>query len=210
MLLMLGMKLLLLRTGGGTRLLGWIPEHEKCGPEARRYGNRDKYSAPANTFRTANGEWVHLQTYTDRQFAKLAQGKGRPELAEDPEYASAPAWLRKVCAIEEIVAEWMLRQSVEAALQTLEVADVPHAHVATIRDVLADPQVQRCGYVSQVRHPNGDDVRVQGLPIRLSATPGRSQGAPVPSIGQHTSDVLQEWLRMEEQDVAALREKQVV
>ena len=190
-------------------LMGWIPEYAKLGQEARRRGNRDKYSVPANSFQTRDEKWVHLQTYTDKQFAKLSQAIGRPELATDPRYATYPERFKRVEEVEALVSQWMLKHSAAEALQMLESADIPHAPISSIADVFNDPQVRHCGFITEVEHPNGEKVPVQATPIKLSHTPASGRG-PIPAIGQHTDQVLAEWLQLPEEQIRDLKENNVV
>jgi CoA:oxalate CoA-transferase len=185
-------------------LMGWIPEYAMLGHEARRHGNRDKYSVPGNSFRTRDGKWIHIQTYTDKQFANLAQGIDRPELASDPGYATYPERFKRVDEVEQLVSQWIEQHSREEALQMLENADVPHAPISTIEDVFDDPQVRHCQLITEVEHPGGQKVPVQSTPIKLSETPPLCRGR-VPGIGQHTDEVLAEWLQLTEQRIKELR-----
>jgi CoA:oxalate CoA-transferase len=185
-------------------LMGWIPEYAMLGHEARRRGNRDKYSVPANSFRTRDGKWIHIQTYTDKQFANLAQGIDRPELASDPSYATYSERFKLVDEVEQLVSKWIEQHSREEARQMLENADVPHASISTIEDVFDDPQVRHCQLITEVEHPGGQKVPVQSTPIKLSETPPLCRGR-VPGIGQHTDEVLAEWLQLTEQRIDELR-----
>lgn len=185
-------------------LMGWIPEYAMLGHKARRRGNRDKYSVPANSFGTRDGKWVHIQTYTDKQFANLAQGIDRPELASDPSYATYPERFKRVDEVEQLVSQWIEQHSREEALQMLENADVPHAPISTIEDVFDDPQVRHCQLITEVEHPDGQKVPVQSTPIKLSETPPLCRGR-VPGIGEHTEEVLVEWLQLTEQRIKELR-----
>ena len=86
----------------------------------------------------------------------------------------------------------------------LENADVPHAPISTIEDVFDDPQVRHCQLITEVEHPGGQKVPVQSTPIKLSETPPLCRGR-VPGIGQHTDEVLAEWLQLTEQRIKELR-----
>jgi crotonobetainyl-CoA:carnitine CoA-transferase CaiB-like acyl-CoA transferase len=185
-------------------LMGFIPEYAMLGHAARRRGNRDKYSVPANSFRTLDEKWIHIQTYTDKQFANLAQGIDRPELANDPSYATYPERFKRVDEVEQLVSQWIEQRSGEEVLQMLENADVPHAPISTIDDVFDDPQVRHCQLITEVEHAGGQKVPVQSTPIKLSETPPLCRGR-VPGIGEHTDEVLAEWLQLTEQRIKELR-----
>lgn len=190
-------------------LMGWIPEKTIFDKSAGRNGNRDRYAAPGNTFQSSDKAWVHIITSSDKQFANLCAIMGRPELARDPRYATIGARLREIAALEHAVAEWAATRTAEEIVALMERADVPCAKVATIEDVLENPQLRHRGQIVEVEHPAGGKVAVQGPPIRLSETPA-SVRSGVPAVGQHTDDVLRDWLGGEEQDIRRLREGGVI
>ncbi len=75
-------------------------------------------------------------------------------------------------------------------LAYLSTYDVLCAPVYDYAELFADPQVRHNGMVAEQRHPAGGPVKVVGLPVNLSATPGEV-GPPGPPLGAHTDDILQ-------------------
>jgi crotonobetainyl-CoA:carnitine CoA-transferase CaiB-like acyl-CoA transferase len=190
-------------------LMGWIPEYLLCGKEPARIGSRDRYSAPANVFQCSDGRWIHLVGSTDKQFAGVCIATGRPELATDTRFATIGARIGEVEAIEEFVLAWTKTVTADQALAALQQNDVPCAAVATIAEVVANPQIKHRGQIVEVDHPAGGKVPVQGPPIRLSETPAALERG-VPAVGQHTAQVLADWLGCRETEVAELRAAGVV
>ena len=78
-----------------------------------------------------------------------------------------------------------------------------------MRDVCERPQVIARDMVVELEHPRAGPIRVTGVPVKLSDTPGAVESPP-PVLGQHTEDVLSDWLGMSEVEVAELRRQEVV
>jgi len=77
------------------------------------------------------------------------------------------------------------------ALARLRAAGVPSGPIRTVPEALADPQVVARDMIVTLPHPAIPDFRVIGLPVQLSATPGRPRRAP-PALGADTERVLAE------------------
>ena len=74
---------------------------------------------------------------------------------------------------------------------SFEAADVPCTRLRSVPDILADPQALAIGALATVHHPTLGPVRMLGVPVRLTDTPGAPAGPP-PAVGEHTDDVLAE------------------
>ena len=85
----------------------------------------------------------------------------------------------------------LLESGATVWLELLATRDVWCAPVSSFDDLVEDPQVAHNGLLTTVPHPAGGDVRVVGMPVRFSATPGTIRSGP-PSVGQHTDEILAE------------------
>ena len=63
--------------------------------------------------------------------------------------------------------------------------------------------------LAEVEHPSAGKMKMAGLPLKFSATPA-SLRLPPPRLGEHTRNVLEDWLGMTNQEITALCEKGVV
>jgi CoA:oxalate CoA-transferase len=75
--------------------------------------------------------------------------------------------------------------------------------------VVKHPQVQARGMIIESEHPVAGKVKIVGVPVRLSETPG-SVREPAPLLGQHTDEVLHEYLGMNGAEISALRHEGVI
>lgn len=191
--------------GSATSLLMTaIPDFLVRGQRATRLGNRDRYAAPGNSFKAADGVWVHMVAGNDAHFPRFVGMIGRPELLADPRFATLEARMANVDAIEAIAAEWIGARNSDEVLQALNRAELPCARVQTVADVATSPYMREAGHVVDTVHPRAGLVPMQGLPIRLSETPTEIR-MTAPVLGSHSGEVLADWLGMEPADIAAAR-----
>ncbi len=181
-----------------------IPEHLLLGHTPTRLGNRDRFAAPAQTFRARDGAWVHLVGGSDAHFLRLARAMRREDLLADPEFATSEARFRNIDRVERVVGEWIGGMTADEAVAALARAEVPAAKVATLADVVANPQLRHRQQIVEVDHPSAGRVPMQGVTIKLSESPG-SIRRPAPRLGEHTDQVLQEWLALPPDRIAELR-----
>ncbi|TWA66901.1 crotonobetainyl-CoA:carnitine CoA-transferase CaiB-like acyl-CoA transferase [Azospirillum baldaniorum] len=178
------------------------------GKAPQRLGNAHPNIVPYQAFATLDGHII-LAVGNDGQFAKFCQVAGRPELAQDPRYATNPA---RVANRKELVPilELLLEQRTSRDwLAALEAVGVPCGPINDVSQVFADPHVQARHIHQDLPHPTAGTVPTVASPIRYSATPIEHTVAP-PTLGQHTDAVLEEALGLCAADIAALREKGVV
>ncbi|WP_454017130.1 CaiB/BaiF CoA transferase family protein [Azospirillum sp. Marseille-Q6669] len=178
------------------------------GKAPQRLGNAHPNIVPYQAFATLDGHII-LAVGNDGQFAKFCQVAGRPELAQDPRYATNPA---RVANRKELVPilELLLEQRTSRDwLSALEAVGVPCGPINDVSQVFADPHVQARHIHQDLPHPTAGTVPTVASPIRYSATPIEHTVAP-PTLGQHTDAVLEQALGLCAADIAALREKGVV
>ncbi|HKV00298.1 MAG TPA: CoA transferase [Vineibacter sp.] len=190
-------------------LMTAIPEQILFGRPATRRGNRDRFSAPTNSYRTADSRWVHLVTASDPAFARLAAAMGRPALAKDPRFATIAVRLENVDDIDREVARWIASLTAMDAVSALNRIDIPCALVATLDEVVANPQLHHRRQITSVEHDAIGRVPTAGVTIGLSDTPLTIRSA-MPDVGQHTAQVLASWLAYGAADVAQLSGEGVI
>jgi len=186
-------------------LMTAIPEYLLLGRQTTRRGARDRYTAPANTFRTASGDWVLLSCGNNTLFPRFAAAAGLTLLLGDPRFADANARMANVDALERIVADWTGTRTTEEVLVIAARADVPCAKVATIADVVENPQLRYRGQIVTMEHPTIGTLPMHGLTIRFADTPGAIERT-APSLGQHNDEVLRDWLGLGDADIADLKQ----
>lgn len=180
-----------------------IPEQILFGRTTTRNGNRDRFVAPSNTFQTREGAWILFQASGEERFRQFAAAIGRPDLADDPRFATNELRLINVEELEQAIAAWASTVEAGEALAILEAAALPCAKVATIAEVVDNPQVAQRGQILWVEQAGGK-VPMHGFAVQLGETP-MALRHPAPSIGEHTDSIIEEWLGYSAADIGRLR-----
>ena len=190
-------------------LMTAIPEYLLLGKETTRRGNRDRYTAPANSFRTASGDWVLLSCGNNTLFPRFAQAAGLAHLLDDARFHDANARIANVDALETIVAAWAAQHTTDEVLRIATRADVPCAKINRIPDVVDNEQLRHREQIVEIDHPTIGKLPMHGLTIKFQATPGQI-ARPAPSIGQHTDEILRDWLGLDDATIRELHQQRVV
>jgi len=190
-------------------LLTAIPEQILLNKTMARLGNRDRYAAPGNTFQTRDGAWVHFVPANDHHFERFVRSIDLAHLLDDPRFENVRARMEHVDEIEAIVAAWAREKDAEEVVALMDELGVPCAKVATIADVVNDPQLRHRNQIIEVDHPDAGKIPMQGQAIKLSETPA-SIRLGVPTVGQHNADVLGDWLGYDSERVGALAEEGII
>ncbi|MFJ8543179.1 CaiB/BaiF CoA transferase family protein [Streptomyces sp. NPDC093586] len=182
--------------------------YDQLGHVQPRTGNRSQNNAPRNTYRTADGTWVAVSTSAQSVAERVMRLVGRPELIDEPWFATGADRARHADVLDAAVGDWIARHTRADVLAAFEKAEAAVAPVQDVRDVMTDPQYQALDTVTTVDDPELGSLRMQNVLFRLSATPGAIRWAGRPH-GADTEEVLTE-LGLSPADVKELREAGVV
>jgi crotonobetainyl-CoA:carnitine CoA-transferase CaiB-like acyl-CoA transferase len=136
-------------------------------------------------------------------FRKLAVAIDLPELADDPNYASNAQRVKHRDTLNARLLERFATRSTAEWVKRLTDAGVPCSRINTVEDVLLDPQTAAREMIMDLEHPTLGTIKVPGIPIKMSDTPGSGRRAP-PLLGQHQHEVLAE-LGLAPDEIEALR-----
>ena len=186
-----------------------ILNHDQFGDETTRHGNRSLNNAPRNTYLTADGSWVAVSASADPVAARALALVGRPDIAEEPWFATGAGRAAHADEIDSLMADWIGARTRDEVVSAFAAADVALAPVYGVADYVADPQVVHRGSVATVPDEDLGPLRMQNVPFRLSATPGgiRHTGRP---IGADTDAILGTELDIAPGVIAALRDRHVL
>ncbi|AIJ16421.1 CoA transferase [Streptomyces violaceoruber] len=182
--------------------------YDQLGHVQPRTGNRSQNNAPRNTYRTADGTWVAVSTSAQSVAERVMRLVGRPELIDEPWFATGADRARHADVLDAAVGDWIARHGRADVLAAFEKAEAAVAPVQDVRDVMSDPQYQALDTVTTVDDPELGPLRMQNVLFRLSATPGAIRWAGRPH-GADTEEVLT-GLGLTPADVKELREEGVV
>lgn len=190
-------------------LMTAIPEFALTGHELTRGGSRDRYSSPAANFQCKDGRWVHINAGSDSLFPRFAVASGLEHLLQDEEFSKNSARMERIQEVEAIVSEWTRKYESKDVLAIMDEAGVPCARVATISEIFHNEQLRAREQFMEVENPAYGVLTMAGITVNLSDTPGKLRYAP-PVVGQHTDEVLHDWLGYDELRIAGLREDQAI
>jgi crotonobetainyl-CoA:carnitine CoA-transferase CaiB-like acyl-CoA transferase len=174
------------------------------GAAPQRLGNAHPNIVPYQTFATADGHLI-LAVGNDAQFRRFCELGGCPQLADDARFASNRARVAHRAALIPLLEPILRRRATREWVEALEAAGVPCGPINRLDQVFADPQVRHRGLRLDLPHPAAGSVPLVANPIRLSASPIECAAAP-PLLGQHTNEILREWLGLSEAELARLRD----
>lgn len=177
--------------------------YDQLGHVQPRTGNRSQNNAPRNTYRTADGGWVAVSTSAQSIAERVMRLVGRPELIDEPWFATGADRARHADVLDEAVGSWIAERPRDEVLAAFEKAEAAVAPIQDIRDVMTDPQYAALDTVTTVDDPDLGPLRMQNVLFRLSATPGAIRWAGR-AHGADTDEVLTE-LGLTPEELTALR-----
>jgi benzylsuccinate CoA-transferase BbsF subunit len=180
------------------------------GEQPPRNGNRDPYMAPHGVFRCKGEDrWVSVAVRTDDEWRKMCAVMGKTELASAPRFATLAARKENEDALEEIVTAWTQEHLAEEATLKLQQAGIPSYPSLDGRDMIANPQAEARGFFVELPHPEVGVRRHLGIPWKMSHTPCEIR-RPAPCMGEATDYVLEKIIGLSREEVASLRDKNVL
>ncbi|MDA0275513.1 MAG: CoA transferase [Proteobacteria bacterium] len=141
-------------------------------------------------YRTTDG-YVCVLVYNDKQWQSFFRIIGRPELINDPRFATQEARSRDFQGAYAMVAEEMAKRSTADWIAALEAADIPVQKMNSLEDILADPHLAAIGYFQEREHPTEGRIRSMAVPSEWSESPPEFR-RHAPRLGEHTREVLRE------------------
>jgi crotonobetainyl-CoA:carnitine CoA-transferase CaiB-like acyl-CoA transferase len=167
-------------------------------------GTAYKALLPYQTFRTQTRD-LALAVGSDRLWRIFCPLMGLDGMTDDPRFATNRARNENREALINKLQEVFLTKTYEEWEAILLAHGIPMGAINTIDKVVEHPQVQARGMIVESHHPVAGTVKIVGVPVQLSETPGRVR-EPAPLLGQHTDEVLRDYLDLDEAEIVALRQ----
>jgi crotonobetainyl-CoA:carnitine CoA-transferase CaiB-like acyl-CoA transferase len=187
---------------------GQITAFDQLGTVQQRTGNRSVNNAPRNVYRTGDGEWVAVSTSSQSIAERVLRLVGRPELVDEPWFASGHSRAQHADELDDAVGQWIAARPTAEVLAAFEAAQAAVAPVYDVRGVLADPQYAAIGTIATVDDEELGSLKMQNVLFRLSETPGSIRWSGR-GHGRDTDEVLDE-IGVTPEQLAALRERGIV
>jgi CoA:oxalate CoA-transferase len=174
-----------------------------------RTGSQHPDGGPTGNFRWRDDSFVNL-TVLPHQWPQLVEALGRPELADDPRFASARARRDHNEDLRAVIEAWLATfPTRQAAIAALERHRIPCAPVLTLNEAMAQPHLRERATVRRVEDADLGAFDIPGLPVRFSRWV--NPAAPKADLlGAHNEQVLSDLLDLSQADIAALYAEKVL
>jgi len=166
-----------------------------------RQGNCLLSAAPHGAY-CCRGEdrWCAIAVFTDEEWNAFCQVLGNPAWANDPRFATLLGRKENEEELDRLINEWTEARTAEEVMLLLQRAGVAAGVVQNGEDLLVrDPQLRARGFFWVFDHPEAGKISYDGLPFKLSATPGRLRRSHL--LGEYNDFVYKEILGMSEEEV---------
>ena len=183
----------------GSMIGGYLADGETPEPMGTAY----KALLPYQTFRTKTRD-LALAVGSEKLWKIFCPAIGRPELTDDPRYRTNGDRARNRDPLIAALQETFLTRPYEEWEPILLAKGIPFGAINSIPEVVEHPQVKARGALVEMDHPRAGKVRMVGVPVRLSETPGAVR-TPSPLLGEHTEEVLRDLLELGTDEIAKLR-----
>lgn len=186
-----------------------VPEYDLMGIVRQRSGSILPGIAPSNVYRCNDGEYM-IGGNGDAIFARLAKAMGRPELADDPRYATHMARGEHQGELDDLINAWTQTLSVDQLEALMIEHSVPAGRIYTGREMLEDPHFAARDAIVAVEHPHHGQVRMQAPMPKLSETPSAIRRRAPISPGEHNGEIYGDRLGLDAAVLADLAQRGVI
>ncbi len=176
------------------------------GKPVPRTGNQSSLgaAAPSELYRCKPGgpnDWIMV--YSTRagnwHWQRLLKLMEREDLANDPQFATPKLRVKHAQIVDALVGEWCAQRTKVEAMETLQNAGVPAGAVFDTQELMEDPHLRKRGMFAEVEHPTRGKFAIPGWPVKMSDSRVPVKTAPL--LGQHTEEVLSEWLGLNAEEI---------
>ncbi|BBY80808.1 CoA transferase [Mycolicibacterium pulveris] len=175
----------------------------------KREGNRHRQYAQGVYRAQGEDDWVALSVRDDTDWAAVTEVIGRPELRDDPTFASTDSRLAHHDELDEVIAEGVATRTAEEFAEALLQRGVPAQRLMTGDRMYDVDQLDARGFYEDLDHRIAGRQRFPGWPFRITPGPSRHHRSASPTLGQHNDEVLAA-LGLTPAEISALRERQVI
>jgi crotonobetainyl-CoA:carnitine CoA-transferase CaiB-like acyl-CoA transferase len=187
----------------------------RTGKPVQRNGARPggANNAPSGLYPCSPGgpnDYVCIMTSraNPEHWVRLCKEMGREELISDPRFASPTDRVRNEAALDAIISEWTRTRTKTEAMEQIGGVGVPAGAVFDTMELQTDPAFEQRGIMQVMQHPKHGPFKMPAWPVRVDGKPPRVAASPM--LGQHTGEVLTDWLDLGDAEVEKLRGDHVV
>jgi CoA:oxalate CoA-transferase len=173
-----------------------------------RHGNRHPLSAPFGAYRAKDKQFI-LAIANNSLFTRFANMIGRPELADDSRFSSDRARRINEPELCLIIEQWSGALLAKQAVEQLLNEGIPSSEIQDVASAADSVQVDHRVLLTSIEHPVLGTVRLPEQPVQMTGL-ARGQVRRAPELGEHSADILHEFLDKDQEAIAALRAARVI
>ena len=209
------------RTGKGTKVSSslmangvwsnaFLAQAVLCGvKDAPKISRKTMPNALANRYRTRDGRWIFLAIIQDtKDWPRFPAAIGRPDLLDDPRFATAEARHKNFRELIAILDEVFASKDLAEWRPILDRHQITFGNVAKVTELADDPQMAANDVFTVAPSPRGGELRTIDSPVWLAGVP-KVRTRPAPGLGQHTDEVLTA-LGYDAEAIRSLRERKAI
>ena len=141
-------------------------------------------------YATSDG-YISVIAVSDAHYRRIFTACDRPDLMDDPRYATVAARSDNVDLVLGTLSELLRGKTTAVWMEILTAADIPNGPVNSLPDLLEDAYLKETGFFQDVAHPVEGRMVLTAIPAAFSASPPNLHRLP-PVFGEHTAEVLAE------------------
>ncbi len=178
-----------------------LAREQSASAELRAFaGSNNFHGVPYGAFPAADG-FVNIGVNRDDFWKRLCEAMQRPELAEDPRYATYVERAKRQQEVHQLTEAFTRRHTREEVVRKLNAVDVPVASILTIGELTSDEYMRMRGAFRVVRDGIGGTMLLPVDPTRFTPAEGSDL---VPRLNEHRDSVLKRELNLSPADIVRL------
>ena len=178
------------------------------GEPPKRLGAAHPTLVPYQAFMCQDGKYINVAVGSERIWERFWRGINKPEMKDNPDYATNGDRVRNRAKIVPYLQEFFLTRPVNEWVKDLQEFNVPCGPINDLADVFSDPQILHRKMLVEMAHPTLGSIKQSGIPIKFSLTPGGLDRHP-PLLGEHNGELLKE-LGYSDADIDRLAQQEVI
>lgn len=179
----------------------YIINYDQLGIVQERSGSRLPFTAPRNTYRTRDGQWLTIGGSSQSAFATICKVLGMPEIVDDPRFLDNRLRIKNVDALDAEIQARVERHPLDELLEKAEAHNATFAPINSVAQIFADKHMVERGNIAPVFDGELNGLlRMQNVVGRFSRTPGAIR-SPGPRIGNGNREILIDRLGFSEEEL---------
>ncbi|SIQ51243.1 CoA:oxalate CoA-transferase [Alkalispirochaeta americana] len=185
-----------------------LARYQATGENPEPLGNRHPTITPFQAYQ-AKDDWFVVAMGNDNLWKTFCTATERPDLAEDPRFATNPARTENLEALNALMDPLMAERTVQEWSELFSEVGIPHARINKVEQIMKSPQVIARNMLASVEDSLAGTVQVAGNPVKMSGFEDSTERPPLPELGEHTRDVLT-GLGYSQEAIQALQDQGVI